>query len=447
MMNKEELKQLVIKTIDENSEMIMNLGDEIYKTPELGFKEFITTETVARAFEKIGIPTENEIAYTGCKAGVIGKSSKVKVAVIGELDSIVCTEHMDSLPNGNVHACGHNVQLANMFGAAIGIIKSGVFKELDGAVDFLAMPAEEGVDYEYRDSLIAGGKIHFYGGKQEYIYRGGFDDVDIAMQCHMMEMDKGKKAILDMKCSGFISKTVKFIGKSAHAGMSPEEGINALNMTALAINNVNALRETFRDEDKIRVSMVIKECGEIANVVPSFARMEVMVRAASTKVMLEANAKVNRAMKAAALAIGGKAEINDKVGYMPLETEPKLSEIYKNNMIEYEGANEGEFISEVTSAISTDLGDVSGLMPCMHIWSGKVAGGLHTKDYQVLDKYESYIVPAKMLALSVVDLLYDGAKSAEEIIEGFAPKYSKEDYLEFMKENTKIIKFDSSSIE
>ena len=89
--------------------------------------------------------------------------------MIGELDCIQCKEHPDSTPEGNVHACGHHAQLADLYGCAIGLLRSGVMKELGGAVDFIAIPAEECVDYDYRDSLIRENKISFYGGKQEYL--------------------------------------------------------------------------------------------------------------------------------------------------------------------------------------------------------------------------------------------------------------------------------------
>ena len=102
-------------------------------------------------------------------------------------------------------------------------------KELGGAVDFIAIPAEECVDYDYRDSLIRENKISFYGGKQEYLKRGGFDDVDMALQCHMMEIGNGRHCTIDTDCNGFVTKTVTFIGEAAHAGFAPHEGINALN--------------------------------------------------------------------------------------------------------------------------------------------------------------------------------------------------------------------------
>ena len=66
-MEKEELKQRCLDTIDENRDLIIQLGDDVYKTPELGYKEFKTTERMIKAFQKLGEEPETEIAYTGCK--------------------------------------------------------------------------------------------------------------------------------------------------------------------------------------------------------------------------------------------------------------------------------------------------------------------------------------------------------------------------------------------
>ena len=77
------------------------------------------------------------------------------------------------------------------------------------------------------------------------------------------------------------------------------------------MNNIHALRETFRDEDKVRVSIVIKEGGGLVNVVPERVTMEIMVRAFTIDAMEDASHKVNRSMKAAAMALGGKVEIHD----------------------------------------------------------------------------------------------------------------------------------------
>ena len=84
-MEKEELKQRCLDAIDANRDLIIQLGDDVYKTPELGYKEFKTTERMIKAFQEIGEEPETEIAYTGCKVST-PKKGNTRIAVIGELD-------------------------------------------------------------------------------------------------------------------------------------------------------------------------------------------------------------------------------------------------------------------------------------------------------------------------------------------------------------------------
>lgn len=86
-MEKEELKQRCLDAIDANRDLIIQLGDDVYKTPELGYKEFKTTERMIKAFQEIGEEPETEIAYTGCKVST-PKKGNIRIAVIGELDCI-----------------------------------------------------------------------------------------------------------------------------------------------------------------------------------------------------------------------------------------------------------------------------------------------------------------------------------------------------------------------
>ena len=151
-MEKEELKQRCLDAIDENRDLIIQLGDDVYKTPELGYKEFKTTERMIKAFQEIGEEPETEIAYTGCKVST-PKKGNTRIAVIGELDCIQCKEHPDSTPEGNVHACGHHAQMAAMIGCAIAMADPDVQKCLAGTVNFLAVPAEEYIDADKRARL------------------------------------------------------------------------------------------------------------------------------------------------------------------------------------------------------------------------------------------------------------------------------------------------------
>lgn len=444
-MTKEELKELCLNEIESNKDKIIALGESIYKTPELGYKEFKTTETIDEGLKSLGLKTQTDIAYTGCRAK-LGENEGPTIAIMGELDCVTCSTHPDSIDNGNIHACGHNVQLANLFGAALGLKKSGIMKDLNGYVDFLAVPAEECVDYNYRDQLIADKKINFYGGKQELIFRNELEDDDIFLQCHMMDVPDKKSSIINTDCNGFITKQVTFVGKGSHAGFAPEEGINALNMAELALNNIHAQRETFRDENMVRISTIITKGGDLVNIVPSEVKMQIMVRAFTLDAILDASKKVDRALKASALALGGKVTIKNQMGYMPMNTDRKLSKLYEENMVKYGNIDKDDFIESYKTAGSTDLGDLSSMKPCMHIWAAGVTGGLHTEDYRIADKEQAYILPAKMLALSVIDLLYNDAENANEIIKDFKPSFDRTSYLSFMNEHTNTNHFDGSKL-
>ena len=69
-------------------------------------------------------------------------------------------------------------------------------------------------------------------------------------------------------------------------------------------------------------------------------------------------------------------------------------------------------------------------MPTLHPMVGGVKGALHTRDFEIVDEELAYIVPAKSMAMTVVDLLFDGAKGANEILADFEPVMTKEEYLE-----------------
>ena len=96
-----------------------------------------------------------------------------------------------------------------------------------------------------------------------------------------------------------------------------------------------------------------------------------------------------------------------------MRTDRKLSKLYRENMIRYGGAGEDSFVELYETAGSTDLGDLSQMKPCMHIWTEGVTGGLHSRDYRIDDLEKAYLQPAKMLALTLIDLLYADAGKAK----------------------------------
>ena len=112
---------------------------------------------------------------------------------------------------------------------------TGVLRALSGRVALLAVPAEEYIEVAFREGLRREGRIEFLGGKPEFIRLGQFDDVDIAMLTHTTSNADHRKLALGTTNNGVLAKQVQFIGKAAHAGGAPWNGINALNAAMIAL--------------------------------------------------------------------------------------------------------------------------------------------------------------------------------------------------------------------
>lgn len=432
LLDKQQLKERVCRAIADHAAEIRALGDDIGREPELGFKETRTAAKVAAAFSRHKIPYAEGLALTGLKARLRGGQSRRTVAVLGELDAVICHDHPDAdLATGAAHSCGHHTQIAAMVGCGIGLAAAGVMAELAGDVVLFAVPAEEYVEIEYRHRLRGEGRIGYLGGKQELIRRGDFDDIDLAMMVHSDTAgESGRIVGVGGTSNGFIGKMARFLGKEAHAAGAPDQGVNALNAAMLAIMGVHAQRETFRDEDHVRFHPILTRGGDLVNVIPADVRMESYVRGKTLDAILDANMKVNRSLKAGADAVGARVEITDLPGYLPLINEPVMSGLF--------GANAAALLGEAAvrtlghQAASTDMGDLAHIMPVIHPWIGGVTGRAHTREFKVVDPDMAYVIPAQLMAMTAIDLLAGGAAKADEVLASYRPPMTKAAYREFM---------------
>lgn len=435
-----EMKELVLKTIDERKSIYLELGNTIYKNPETGYREFKTTSLLSDKLKKLNLRVEENIAYTGCRAYSNEKKRGPKIVIMGELDSVICRDHVDSNPEtGAMHACGHNIQTAVMYGVADALIKSQIIDKLEGKIDFMAVPAEEYIELEYRENLKKENKIKYFSGKAELISRGAFDDVDMCMMVHNFPILKdGYKFASYNTGNGFIGKQTKFIGKQSHAGAAPWEGINALNIANLAMSAMSLYRETFKEEDTIRLHQIITKGGDIVNCVPDDVKLETTVRASNLKALIETNEKVNNCIKGATIALGGHVEIKDMPGQMPLKSDINLADLGKKEALNF--YDKDEVLDCMKSTASFDMGDLSMIMPVFHGITSGIEGGLHSKDYKIINYEDAYIIPVKIICLMIIDLLSNDAKEAKKIKDNFKPSMTKKEYLTCLDSLERIIK-------
>ena len=428
-----DLKERIAAVVESHRDDIVEVGETIMRNPELGFKEFETAALVQRKFDELELDYRAGLARTGVKARIDTGRPGPTLALIGELDALTVAGHPQENPETHAaHACGHNAQIAGLMGAAAALSDPTILRDLCGSIVLFAVPAEEYVEVEYRHGLVQAGELEFLGGKPELIARGEFDDVDLAMMIHTHSRpDENGMAAVTASNNGCVVKQIRYLGKAAHAGGAPHLGINALYAAHIGLAAINAVRETFRDDDAIRVHPIITRGGDLVNVIPADVTLETYVRGKTTDAIDAAAVKVDRALKAGALALGAEVEIITLPGYLPLANDGDLAELFMANQRVVHGEPQVRRQGHRTG--STDMGDVSHIMPALHPSMAGAVGSNHAVDWAIADPQMAYLEPAKALAWMAADLLGNGAQEARRVLDNFQPRMSKAEYLAYQR--------------
>ena len=422
------MKEL-IAAVEKHSQLILDTERYIWKNPETGYKEFKTTAYMAEVFKGLGYDLVMAEGITGFYTVLDTGKPGPEILILGELDSIICPEHKDADPDtGAVHSCGHNAQCAALVGVAAALKEPGILDKFCGRIKLCAVPAEELLEIEYRSELKKQGKIKYFGGKSEFLSRGYFDGVDMAFMVHASTDFKVR-----MGSVGCLAKQIIYKGTASHAGGSPWNGRNALYAANCGLNAINAIRETFKESDIIRVHPIITNGGSMVNAIPEKVTLESYVRGASFDAISNANHKVNRALCGAALSLGTNIEIIDTPGYAPLVNDTNLIQIASDAA--HMAVPEYEFnVDHTIGSGSTDMGDLSCIMPVVHPYSGGATGKSHGSDYEITDPVAACVASAKIQLAMLLILLSDGAKKAKQVIREFKPVFAtKEDYLSYVE--------------
>ncbi len=422
------MKELNI-AVEKHTQKILEAERFIWQHPETGYKEFETSAYMADVFRNLGYDLVMADGITGFYTVLDTGKPGPEILILAELDSIICPEHKDANPKtGAVHSCGHNAQCAALVGIASALKEPGILEKFCGKIRLCAVPAEELLEIEYRTKLKDEGKIKYFGGKTEFLSRGYFDGVDIAFMVHTTVSDFGviKGSV------GCLAKQITYKGVAAHAGGAPWSGKNALYAANCGINAINAIRETFKESDIIRVHPIITNGGVMVNAIPERTVLESYVRGASFEAICEANRKVNQALCGAALSIGTNIDITDTPGYAPLVNDENMMQIVSEAAALAVPEYEFKTYDHISSG-STDMGDLSCIMPTVHPYAAGAVGKSHGNNYEIKDPMAACVASAKMQLGMLLILLSDSAKRAKKIMDEFKPRFaSKEEYLAFV---------------
>lgn len=420
----------ITECMDKYKDLILKAERDLWNMPETGYFETKTNAYMIKAFEDMGYNLIKNEDITGFYTVVDTGKKGPTILILAELDALICQSHPEcDKETGAVHCCGHHAQCAAILGIAKALKEKEMLDGLCGKIKLCVVPAEEGIELGKRKELVKKGTIHFTSGKPEFIRRRFFDDVDLAFMIHASPKGDGKRFCLIKGHNGVIRKVITFMGVASHAGAYPYLGINALNAASTAISTINSLRETFKEEDKIRVHSIITNGGQAVNAVPEKIVMESYVRASSVQALKTANSKVNRAIASVAAAFGANVKIEDCAGSEAMHDDENLNnvaeevinEMFGKDLIHYEG-----FL-----ASSTDMGDISVLFPSIHAYACGAVGKTHGNNYYIEDPENACVDSAKLQVGLIRKLLENNAEKARYIIDNYKKTFNSiDEYLE-----------------
>jgi len=383
------LKKAVIAGIDAAYPALADLSRTLHANPEVAFEERRSSALLCDFLQKHGFNVEKGI----CKL-----PTAFRAAYGGGRPTIAFLAEYDALPRLG-HACGHNLIASSSVAAAVAC-KPAV-DALGGSVIAFGTPGEE-----------------LYGGKAIMAEAGAFEGIDSAMISH----PGGGNCVL-MRTLACETLKVQFRGVAAHAAGAPELGVNALEAMIQSFNAINSLRQHIRAAE--RISGVITDGGEAANVVPARSAATFIVRAENDAYLDSLKKKVIDCFAGAARATGAKLKYSWGERYDAMKSNASLGRLFHDNM-----RSLGHSISLGDNALmyfSTDVGNVSQLLPAIQPLVPVAPGGvsIHTPEFARVaateDALRRMLDAAKAMAMTAIDLFSSPGimkKVRDEFFEG-----------------------------
>ncbi|KIJ16335.1 hypothetical protein PAXINDRAFT_155056 [Paxillus involutus ATCC 200175] len=258
---------------------------------------------------------------------------------------------MDALP-GIGHACGHN--LIGISGVAVACAAKAAMEKLgiDGKVILLGTPGKLPLEL-LSDAGEEGGF-----GKVLLWDKGAYEGMDFCLMCHP---GPGPPLFASLaSCLAMVHLQVDYSGHTAHAGLSPWEGQNALDAAVLAYTNIGLMRQQIKPTHRVHGVFHGKDWAP--NIIPDNSTMYWFVRAPTTKEALATVTRVNACFEAAATATGCTVKITTRYIGNELVQNAALGEEFIDVVRKRYGATAWDRGSAYGS---TDFGNISYSIPTL----------------------------------------------------------------------------------
>ncbi|MGO4571497.1 M20 family metallopeptidase [Microvirga sp. 2TAF3] len=396
--------------VDVAKDRLIALSDRVWAMPEVCYTEIRSVaEHVAELHHQGFRVTENIAGIPTAVIGEAGEGGPV-IAFLGEYDALPglsqeagVAEHRPIEVGGHGHGCGHNLLGSAALLAAVALKNWLAENRIPGRVRYYGCPAEEG------------------GAAKAFMVRAGaFDDADIAISWHPHSFWEVAPALSLANTRADFT----FTGRAAHAAASPHLGRSALDAVELMNVGVNYMREHMPSDARVHYALL--DTGGIApNVVQAHARVRYSIRAMDLPGMLELVERVHKIAQGAALMTETSVEmrivsaVSNTLGNKPLEHAlhnameelgpPPFDEADREFARQIRATLSAQEIASVYRAVgqpqtdaplanslvpldtprkpmigSTDIGDVSWVVPTVQAHAPTVAIGTPFHTWQVV---------------------------------------------------------------
>lgn len=430
-------KDEAVASIEKRKAEMIKLSDQIWAYAETALREHKSSEALSRYAEQQGFKVERGVA--GMPTAFIasyGQGSPV-IGILGEFDALPgisqkaspVKEPLEAGAPG--HGCGHNLFGVASLSAAIAVKDLMAAGRLKGTIRFYGTPAEESV----------------YG--KVYMARDGFfKDLDVCLAWHPASETR---ADVD-STQALVDFVVEFRGRTAHAAFDPWNGRSAADGLEAFTHGVNMLREHVKPT--VRIHYAIVKGGDVPNVVPEYAKVWCWARDSKREGVEPVLQRLREIADGAGKVAGVESKFTVQTGCYEILVNMAGAKLLQQNLewlgpIKYTEA-EQEFARAIQRATgteqkgldgeikpleapkpnppggSTDVGDVSWVVPTLHLsvttapeaawhaWPVVASGGMSIG-------HKGMMQAAKTLAGTMVDLFED-AKTREAIQAEFKEK-------------------------
>jgi hippurate hydrolase len=300
---------------------------DIHRHPEMGYKEYRTSDLVAEQLEKFGYKVTRGLGGTGVVGQLQRGSGRKTLGLRADMDALPIDEATGlpyaSCNAGIMHACGHDGHTAMLLAAAKHIAQN---VEFSGTLNLIFQPAEEGL-----------------GGAKKMMEDGLFTQFpcDAVFAMHNMPGHPQGHLILRegpmMASSDYV--TITLDGKGGHGAMPHQAADPIVAGSAIVLGLQTIVARNVDPQETAVITVGAFNAGIANNVIPQQASLSLSVRALNPQVRELLEKRITELAHAQAQGYGVRAHVDYKRGYPVLVNHQRETDFARDVAEELVGAN------------------------------------------------------------------------------------------------------------